>query len=246
MASFAFPLAALVIGFLFSLFVLGGADNWPCSRTIVVAACKQRQLLNPFSPFAKDPYHNQTKQSLQQIDETLKNEVVVCAMAYKDSQRKAYTLKEFPSKEKAEEANYTVTHQGRCGACSSLQDLAVYLEKNLTVPVRKCGMKSIISNKWALNCIKDLAFSDNCAQIWLYNTLNTRKHCFWVCMSALITNKPFNKPDGSLNDCLQCDEDKSGPIFKYFSGRTRRNSGIISAIDRPNSEVYKMNHCYVL
>jgi len=33
------------------------------------------------------------------------------------------------------------------------------------------------------------------------------------------------KPDGSLNDCLQCDEDKSGPNFKWFSGRTRYNFG---------------------
>lgn len=39
--------------------------------------------------------------------------------------------------------------------------------------------------------------------------------------------------DGHLNPCLQCDEDKSGTLFKYYSGRTRRNSGIKSEIDRP-------------
>jgi hypothetical protein len=61
---------------------------------------------------------------------------------------------------------------------------------------------------------------------------------------SYLKNEPFVKPDGTLNDCLQCDEDKSGPIFKYESGRTRRNSGIKSEIDRPVDEIYKMDHCY--
>ena len=46
------------------------------------------------------------------------------------------------------------------------------------------------------------------------------------------------------SDCIQCDEDKSGPNFKYFSGRTRRNSGIPSSIYRPPQTVYNMTHCY--
>ena len=50
--------------------------------------------------------------------------------------------------------------------------------------------------------------------------------------------------DGKLNACLQCDEDKSGPVFKFFAGRTRRNSGIKSEIDRPEDQVYNMTQCY--
>ena len=46
-------------------------------------------------------------------------------------------------------------------------------------------------------------------------------------MWSLLINQPF-VINGHLNKCLQCDEDISGPIFKYESGRTRRNSGIIS------------------
>ena len=48
----------------------------------------------------------------------------------------------------------------------------------------------------------------------------------WITGEANIVN-------GKLNKCLQCDEDKSGPIFKWYAGRTRRNSGIHSEIDRP-------------
>ena len=54
-----------------------------------------------------------------------------------------------------------------------------------------------------------------------------------LCIMSWISGEANNKPDGSLNDCLQCDEDVSGPNFKFFSGRTRRNSGIPSAIMRP-------------
>merc|ERR1719242_528438 len=93
-------------------------------------------------------------------------------------------------------------------------------------------------------CLQNLGFSQNCIPIWMDNTKNTSKECRLVCLLSWITNEPFNKPDGSLNDCLQCDEDKSGPNFQYYSGRTRRNSGIPSAIHLPDEQKYQMEHCY--
>ena len=49
----------------------------------------------------------------------------------------------------------------------------------------------------------------------------------------------------SLNKCLQCDEDKSGPVFKSVAGRARRNSGLTSAINR-NVDVFAyINHDYL-
>ena len=86
-------------------------------------------------------------------------------------------------------------------------------------------------------------------------------------MSSWARHQPPNNPDGSLNSCIQCDEDLSGPNFKvtsiifaesdllekherysikfqYFSGRTRRNSGIPSSIHRPDAQNYPMQHCY--
>jgi len=51
--------------------------------------------------------------------------------------------------------------------------------------------------------------------------------------------------DGKLNECLQCDEDRSGPVFKAVAGRTRRNSGIQSSIRRPADEVSPVAHDYV-
>ena len=43
-------------------------------------------------------------------------------------------------------------------------------------------------------------------------------------------------PACALNDCLQCDEDEAGPVFKAVAGRTRRRSGLESAIARPCSK----------
>ena len=50
-----------------------------------------------------------------------------------------------------------------------------------------------------------------------------------------MTHQPYNDDNNycKLNDCLQCDEDHSGPIFQLIAGRTRRNSGLLSAIARP-------------
>ena len=37
---------------------------------------------------------------------------------------------------------------------------------------------------------------------------------------------------------------KLSKLFQYFSGRTRRNSGIPSSIHRPDAQTYHMQHCY--
>ena len=56
----------------------------------------------------------------------------------------------------------------------------------------------------------------------------------------------YNSHKDILNDCLQCDESVNGSTFKKFAGRTRRNSGIKSAIKRkhvkklPKKRAYRM------
>jgi len=63
-----------------------------------------------------------------------------------------------------------------------------------------------------------------------------------------INGKPACSPEQwqngkyRLNPCLQCDECRSGPIFQKIAGRTRRASGIISAIERPG--VVEIVHNY--
>jgi len=207
-----------------------------------------RLLLEPIPPLvlptSPNPYKDPSKPPLPP------SEIPgFCAMQWSTTEvdeegLRKYRLAHFPTVKAAVEANYTVTHKGMCGSCSTLQDLGVYIGRNLTSATRKCGFQGIISTRMMTRCLQELGFSANCIPIWEFNILNTRRKCFGVCLKSWIMNEPFNKPDGSLNNCLQCDEDNSGPNFKYYSGRTRRNSGIPSSIHRPDSQVYHMQHCY--
>jgi hypothetical protein len=223
------------------------SDDWPCAldKQSVLKEFKSKKLTNPYPKFEKDPYRNQIKELNEKINKTLSNSEIVCAIRYKDPiLRNEYEIKNFESKTLAVENGFIVTHQGICGACSNLNDLAVYLSGDLTTPVRKCGMLTSISNKRAKKCLVDLGFTETCSQIWLFNAINTRKNCFKTCIVSWIKNEPFADKDGNLNECILCDEVISGPIFKYFSGRSRRNSGIESEITRPGEQIYDISHCY--
>jgi hypothetical protein len=157
-----------------------------------------------------------------------------------------YRLTTFASAGDAVEAGAAVTHGGACGACSTLDDLAVYIERpDLTEPVRACGLAHLADPIEDLErCLADLGFTGACAQIWAYNTLHTRSACGGVCLAAL--DDPYHTPDGSLNACLQCDEVESGPVFLAVAGRTRRNTGVPSSMCRPCSEVWPLDHRYAL
>lgn len=155
-----------------------------------------------------------------------------------------YTVMDFPSAAEADAAGAKVTHYGVCGLCSSLEDLAVYASTpDLTEPVRACGLDHMDGDVDALTaCIADIGFTDACASIWAWNTLHTRDACLAECLADL--DAPYNNPDGTLNDCLQCDEDESGPVFSAVAGRTRRNTGLASSICRPCDEVRPLVHGY--
>ena len=115
---------------------------------------------------------------------------------------------------------------------------------DLGAPVRACGLAPADPDggNADLSCLLGLGFDLPCAQIWAFNTTNTKNACLAICIANLTA--PYNAPDGALNPCLQCDEDQSGPVFKAVAGRTRRNSGLPNAICRPCSEVQPLVHAY--
>jgi hypothetical protein len=167
----------------------------------------------------------------------------VCGIAF-EADGVRYRLEPFGSAEAARAAGFAVTHAGTCGTCSTLQDLAVYLERpDLTAPVRSCGMR--LNQSDLLACLEALGFSAPCAATWGFNVQNTKYACFITCAVSWVEGEPSVKPDGRLNDCLQCDEDRSGPVFKATAGRTRRNSGIRSSIARPADQVAPVVHDYL-
>lgn len=190
-------------------------------------------LITTFEPLSADPYATPEDFPL--------DESSVCAVVVEGTE---YSLQTFADDAAAEAAGAQVTHDGACGLCSPLQDLAVYMrEGDLTEPVRACGLMGLSGGEEAqLECLRELGFTEPCAQIWGYNTTHTRTMCLQVCLDLL--DAPYHEPDGSLNACLQCDEDLSGPVFKAVAGRTRRNTGLASALCRPCEEVRRVVHRY--
>ncbi len=166
----------------------------------------------------------------------------VCGLEIVDETELTYRLRSFESLSELESAGARLAHYEPCGLCSTLQDLAVYLENHdLTEPVRECGFQGINAGEESqTSCIEELGFSQGCAQIWSWNTSHTREECLNICVTLM--DAPHNEPDGSLNDCLACDEEKSGEVFKAVAGRTRRNSGLPSAICRPCDEPVRLSH----
>lgn len=203
----------------------------------VIEAFYKKVIRNPIV-VEGDPYEDFQESSWFEFPEE-----AVCAIKYEDD-RIHYVIATFSDESAAEDYGYTVTHKGHCGTCSTLQDLATYLYyRDLTTPVRRCSAL-VWLKPWSSNCLEELGFTPPCAETWYYNAKNTAHECLWPCIDSWIRKEPFNKSDGSLNDCLACDEERSGPVFKYVAGRTRRNSGIESAIDRPEDEIYSIVHDY--
>jgi hypothetical protein len=214
----------------------------------------------------------------------------VCAVRFLDTQEIDYELRTFPTAASARDAGWIITHQYKCGTCSTLQDLAVYMGiPDQTTPVRLCtkrGRADTDNLDEVKQCIMEsVGFTEMCAESWAYNGIHTGQECRSQCMKAYGHNALFwprlvaffrmviaekfdacppevsstdpgfreamdargcplaNEVTGALNGCLWCDEKTSGPGFKYAAGRTRRASGLDSAIPRPNDRLYyEANH----
>ena len=216
----------------------GGKDFTPPTYTDADAdALLAWQLANPPTQVTDDPYAH-PEAHVPAHDK-------VCAFVR--GAGKAYTLQTFASADAAQAAGAVMTHNDACGVCSPLTDLAVYMRHpDLTDPVRQCGLVTGSGMKTAkdeaIACLQALGFDLPCAQIWYFNTLNTRAHCLDVCLANF--SAPYHNPDGTLNDCLLCDEQQSGDVFKAVAGRTRRNTGLPSSMCRPCAEVVPLLHVY--
>lgn len=192
-------------------------------------------LVNPTSPI-EDPY-----QELLAVKSVGSAEV--CALDI-DEQSSKYRLVTLASADSAMQAGMPITHYSACGTCSTLQDLSVYLRKrDLTTPVRRCAMLSF-NSALSMTCMKKLGLSQACAQTWFFNAKHTARSCKAVCLKSWLKGEAHNLADGSLNACLACDESASGEVFKRVAGRTRRNSGITSAIERGDQELRQLDHNY--
>jgi len=214
----------------------GGPFSPPAYDEAFVAGLRAWRLLDPPSPVHANPYDSPP--ALPAADTR------VCAVRIEDPEERTYRLETWPGARAAAEAGAIMTHDGACGVCSDLESLAVYAEVgDLTQPVRRCAVVGLLlGEERNLKCLYRIGFNAACASIWYWNTVNTRAACQDLCLQQV--GDPYHTPDGALNDCLRCDEERSGPVFKAVAGRTRRNSGLATALCRPCAEVRPLSHRY--
>lgn len=202
-----------------------------------IAAFEALVLENPFAELTADPYADPGAH--------VPLDGVWCGAIVGEGEPGTYRLETYDSLAALEAAGAKPTHKDACGVCSPFVNLAVYMRiPDLTQDVRQCGLEGMASGEAAnIQCLRDLGFDLPCAQIWYYNTRNTQAACLDACMAAL--DEPYHDTDGSLNDCLECDEASSGEVFKAVAGRTRRNTGLPTTMCRPCAEVVPIVHDYL-
>ena len=214
-----------------------GNETWTTSvwDTAAIAQLRSWTLENPPTVLTEDPYEGTV--DLQPEQDAL------CAVML--AGELSYRLETFESVTAAEAAGGIVTHGGACGACSSLEDLAAYVETpDQTGPVRQCALDNLGGALEELDdCIQAaMGFTPPCGRIYAYSVLNSARECRSLCFEHL--DSPYNEEDGSLNPCLQCDDDNSGAVFKVVAGRTRRTTGVPAAICRPCETIWRVDHRY--
>jgi hypothetical protein len=217
----------------------GGLDFAPPTYDAAfVQSLRATTVSPPFEDLPTDPYVVGVEALAPAPPEA------VCGLRGDVSAPGTYTLATYGDLGALTESGATLTHFGACGVCSTLTDLAVYMAyPDLTEPVRACGLLGLSEGDAAnYDCLLELGFTPPCARVWFYNTRHTRQVCLAECLTAL--DEPYHLPDGRLNPCLVCDEQKSGPVFKAVAGRTRRNSGLPNAMCRPCAEANPVVHAY--
>lgn len=162
----------------------------------------------------------------------------------------------FETKAAAKQAGYVVAHCGACGQCSNPYDIQKYVDTRKTVAqsAKKCSVEAIFGkDNELLDCLEDaIGFSRDCTVCWAENMRTTAKHCMWTCLSSMLVGlMKSNNVEGAddydwLNQCIFCDEKRSGPNFVTCSGVARRRLGIQSEIERnPKEQCANVEFDYV-
>lgn len=159
----------------------------------------------------------------------------VCA--FKNYTCASYEMRTFANRAEAEQSGARITHTGSCGLCSTAQDLAIYLKEDFTTTGKVCATKGLFNEQMGLECYMDIGLTHACATIWNYDGIFDGKACGKTCAGDITAPNNGPPPMCELSACLNCDEEKAGPNFSAFAGRTRRRSGLLSEIIRSCDDI---------
>lgn len=161
----------------------------------------------------------------------------VCALSWKDDGLSNLTT--FSSAAAAEANGEDVVHCGSCSQCSTLPDMKIMAEtrSTLTDDTTKCAYRMFLGKGSVSKCMeKKIGFSPSCNDCWTSNIECTFNACKFTCLKIKLFGDNHNDDDGTLNECLSCDEVMCGPVFLRCSGANRRRMGILSDIGRDSNK----------
>ena len=112
---------------LFGNILINNKSNNDCFETPnypnnVIESFYKKEALNPIV-IRKDPYIKNKKRITLPPESDYDN--YYCGIKYLDEFKISYELKSYKNKSNLISDGYTITHKGKCGACSTLKDLSV-------------------------------------------------------------------------------------------------------------------------
>lgn len=236
-------------------------DCWCVPDNNGLGPCPEWEPETDFSSAVTDAYLSQVPNEILKLEcnpyteenctttppqTMLDEEEAVCAFKYSSESCATYSMITYANRQEAQRDGAVLTHAGSCGVCSTTQDLALYLTEDFTTAGKICATKGLFNEQKGLECYMDIGLSLECAKIWNYDGIYDGRACGKTCMGSLTAPNNGPPPACELNECLQCDEDKAGPIFSSIGGRTRRRSGLESEIIRPCdtvARIFEHNPC---
>jgi hypothetical protein len=150
-----------------------GADECPTGVSIPTIDFSQETVdqwkaikhSNPLQ-LGCNPYKNTTCDTVPSQEYVELWETAVCAVKYNDTTLDSdqcpaeYATVSYPSEEAAKQDGAFITHYGTCGVCSSLQDLAVYVEyPDLTGAGQECGIVGTFDNQAGIDCFVNIGYT---------------------------------------------------------------------------------------
>jgi hypothetical protein len=155
-----------------------------------------------------------------------------------------YTMTTFET-EDAVPSTASITHQGRCGVCSSAQDLAVRTSPNIDFAklVISCGTTYYTGGSsfvTLVSCFRYAGFTKGCATLWSHWTATNGVLCVSECLGA-DTKLNGDPPECALGECMTCAKPFQQDL-NDIAGRTSWKSGFTERLASACSVFYTVVH----
>jgi hypothetical protein len=163
---------------------------------------------------------------------------------YSQCEGRRYTMTTFATKDDVP-STASITHQGRCGVCSSAQDLAVRTSPLIDFAklLISCGTIHFTGQRLfptLVACFQFAGFTEGCATLWSHWTATNGEVCVSECLGvgSALNGDP---PECALGECMACAEPFQNDLYD-ISGRTSFKSGFTERLAISCSIFYPVVH----